>query len=320
LDKTIYKSNLSKRLETTKLIEQFDSCAKKLLSEKIILAWILKSCVEEFKDCSIQWIMTEGIVDDIEVSTNAVNMDEEDITEPELSGSNTEDNSIKEGKVFYDIKFNAKAPNADDYIYLIINLEAQNDERLTYPILKRAVYYVSRMISSQKNTIFYKSDYKKIRKVYSIWVIMNTDKENTITKYSMNEQSLVGEVKANVTDYDLMSIYMIRLGSRIDENDESILRLLGTIFKSRDSKTQERILEEEYNIPMVLPKKGEVNEMSSLGEGIFEEGYDAGGEQKELHFIKTLLMKGKSVEEVADLLDVDIDKVKAIEEKMLVNA
>ena len=320
MDKTIYKSNLSKRLETTKLIEQFDSCAKKLLSEKIILAWILKSCVEEFKDCSIQWIMTEGIVDDIEVSTNAVNMDEEDITEPELSGSNTEDNSIKEGKVFYDIKFNAKAPNADDYIYLIINLEAQNDERLTYPILKRAVYYVSRMISSQKNTIFYKSDYKKIRKVYSIWVIMNTDKENTITKYSMNEQSLVGEVKANVTDYDLMSIYMIRLGSRIDENDESILRLLGTIFKSRDSKTQERILEEEYNIPMVLPKKGEVNEMSSLGEGIFEEGYDAGGEQKELHFIKTLLMKGKSVEEVADLLDVDIDKVKAIEEKMLVNA
>ncbi len=320
MDKTIYKSNLSKRLETTKLIEQFDSCAKKLLSEKIILAWILKSCVEEFKDCSIQWIMTEGIVDDIEVSTNAVNMDEEDFTEPELSGSNTEDNSIKEGKVFYDIKFNAKAPNADDYIYLIINLEAQNDERLTYPILKRAVYYVSRMISSQKNTIFYKSDYKKIRKVYSIWVIMNTDKENTITKYSMNEQSLVGEVKANITDYDLMSIYMIRLGSEIDENNESILRLLGTIFKSRDSKTQERILEEEYNIPMVSPKKGEVNEMSSLGEGIFEEGYDAGGEQKELHFIKTLLMKGKSVEEVADLLDVDINKVKAIEEKMLVKA
>ena len=60
--------------------------------------------------------------------------------------------------------------------------------------------------------------------------------------------------------------------------------------------------------------------MGSLGEGIFEEGYDAGGEQKELHFIKTLLMKGKSVEEVADLLDVDIDKVKAVEENILVNA
>ena len=31
-------------------------------------------------------------------------------------------------------------------------------------------------------------------------------------------------------------------------------------------------------------------------------------------------MKGKSVEEVADLLDVDIDKVKTVEENMLVNA
>ena len=316
MDKTIYNSNLSKRLETTKLIEQFDSCAKKLLSEKIILAWILKSCVEEFKGCSIQWIMTEGIVDDIEVSTNVVDVDEEDITEPELSGSNTEDNSIKEGKIFYDIKFNAKAPNADDYIYLIINLEAQNDESLTYPLLKRAVYYVSRMISSQKNTVFFKSDYKKIRKVYSIWVIMNTDKENTITKYSMNEQSLIGDVKANVTDYDLMSIYMIRLGSKIDENNESILRLLGTLFKSKDSKTQERVLEDEYNIPMAVHRKGDVNNMSSLGEGIYEEGIEKGIEKA----IQTLLMKDKSVEEVADLLDVDIDKVKAVEENMLVDA
>lgn len=145
---------------------------------------------------------------------------------------------------------------------------------------------------------------------------MNSDKENTITKYSMKEQSLIGDVKANVSDYDLMSIYMIRLGTTIDETSESILRLLGTIFKSRNNKDQERILEEEYNIPMIVPRKGEVNDMGSLGEGIFEEG----AEYKELQIIQTLLKKGKSVEEVADLLDVDVDKVKDIEEKMLVNA
>lgn len=319
LDKIKNKSNLSKRLETTKRIEQFDACAKKLLSEKIILAWILKSCVKEFKDCSIQWIMTEGIVDDIEVSTQAVDMDEEDITEAELSGSNTENNSIKEGKIFYDIRFDAKAPNADDYIHLIINLEAQKDEKLSYPLLKRAVYYVSRMISSQKNTVFYKMNYKNIRKVYSIWVIMNSNKENTITKYSMHEQSIVGNVHANVSDYDLMSIYMIRLGRTIDETNESILRLLGTIFKSRNNSDQERILEEEYNIPMIISRKGEVNDMSSLGEGIYEEGVEEGIEKGIEQSIQTLLVKGKSVEEVADLLDVDIDKVKAIEERMLVD-
>ena len=56
--------------------------------------------------------------------------------------------------------------------------------------------------------------------------------------------------------------------------------------------------------------------MGSLGEGIFEEG----AEYKELQIIQMLLKKGKSVEEVADLLDVDIDKVKAVEENILVNA
>jgi len=56
--------------------------------------------------------------------------------------------------------------------------------------------------------------------------------------------------------------------------------------------------------------------MSSLGEGIYEEGIEKGIEKA----IQTLLMKDKSVEEVADLLDVDIDKVKAVEENMLVDA
>ncbi len=175
------------------------------------------------------------------------------------------------------------------------------------------------MISSQKNTVFYKTNYKNIRKVYSIWVIMNSNKENTITKYSMHEQSIVGNVHANVSDYDLMSIYMIRLGRTIDETNESILRLLGTIFKSRNNSDQERILEEEYNIPMILSRKGEVNDMSSLGEGIYEEGIEEGIEKGIERSIQTLLVKGKSVEEVADLLDVDIDKVKAIEEQMLVD-
>lgn len=66
---------------------------------------------------------------------------------------------------------------------------------------------------------------------------------------------------------------------------------------------------------MIISRKGEVNDMSSLGEGIYEEGVEEGIERS----IKTLLVKGKSVEEVADLLDVDIDKVKAIEEQMLVD-
>ena len=47
------KSEIAKDIETTNQKAQYDSCVKKLLSEKIILAWILKECVEEFKPFSI---------------------------------------------------------------------------------------------------------------------------------------------------------------------------------------------------------------------------------------------------------------------------
>ena len=75
----------------------------------------------------------------------------------------------------FDILFHAKAPDTDDLITLIINVEAQkslspkNNEGKIYPLMKRAVYYISRLISSQKETEFTGSDYGKIKKVYSIW-------------------------------------------------------------------------------------------------------------------------------------------------------
>ena len=63
---------------------------------------------------------------------------------------------------------------------LIINVEAQkrlNPKKKTgdtYPLLKRAVYYASRLISSQKGTEFTNSDYDKIKKVYTIWICMES--------------------------------------------------------------------------------------------------------------------------------------------------
>ena len=44
------------------------------------------------------------------------------------------------------------------------------EEYSSYPLTKRAIYYCSRMISAQHGPIFTKSEYGKIRKVYSIWI------------------------------------------------------------------------------------------------------------------------------------------------------
>ena len=72
----------------------------------------------------------------------------------------------------------------------------ENDFYPGYPIIKRALYYCSRMNSSQYGSEFTETHYEKIRKVYSIWICPNPPKkrENTITRYCVQEENLVGQV------------------------------------------------------------------------------------------------------------------------------
>ena len=65
-----------------------------------------------------------------------------------LVGFNTENEEINEGLVRFDIVFYVRM--RDGLSQIIINVEAQKDEPTGYEILNRAIFYVSRLISSQK--------------------------------------------------------------------------------------------------------------------------------------------------------------------------
>ena len=41
--------------------QAYDAACKRVLSEKSILAWIIKSCLDEYRDCSIQEIAEKYI-------------------------------------------------------------------------------------------------------------------------------------------------------------------------------------------------------------------------------------------------------------------
>ena len=133
----------------------YDAACKNVLSEKGIVAHILKTCVEEYKDSTI-----EEIIQCIQGKPEIDKILVQDASLPtRIGGEQTEDASDKEGTIFYDIRFTATVPSSDDEtIELIINLEAQNDFHPGYPLLKRGVYYCSRMISSQYGTVFVQSD------------------------------------------------------------------------------------------------------------------------------------------------------------------
>ena len=318
------KSEIAKSIETTNQEAQYDSCVKKLLSEKIILAWILKECVEEFKPFSIKQIMQESFEDEPQISTVAVDQDELDYEEgsadknfeeggsSRIEGMNTEDNSVREGKVFYDIRFVARVPGTKEPVRLIVNLEAQKSSKTSYPIIKRAIYYVSRMISAQKNRIFTKSHYEKIRKVCSIWIQMNVDEEtaNTITEYSIAEKNIVGNVREKKTDYDLLSVVMLRLGNADQAKNEPILRLLDVLL-SREKQPEEKkeILERDFDIPMTVAMKEEVQVMCNLGEGIYEQGE----RKKAVEIAKNLIFIGTLTDEqIASSTGLTVEEVKEL--------
>ena len=76
------------------------------------------------------------------------------LTGESIAGMVTEDVGINEGKITYDIRYRATAPSGDGFIELIINVEAQNRYNPGYPLVKRGIYYCSRMISKQYGSDF----------------------------------------------------------------------------------------------------------------------------------------------------------------------
>ena len=138
---------------------KYDQACKRVLAEKRFLARILKRCVEEYKDSTFDEIA--GYIEGTpEIGETQMRPDN-----PRITGADTEDGSIFEQTIRYDVKFNAAVPGSDDGIGLIINLEAQKKYDTGYPLVKRGVYYCCRLISSQYGREFTKSHYGKLKKV-----------------------------------------------------------------------------------------------------------------------------------------------------------
>ncbi len=134
------------------------------------------------------------------------------------------------------------------------------------------------MISAQYGTEFINSHYENIKKVYSIWICMNPPKsrENSITRYYIAEENLVGSVKEQKADYDLMAAVMICLGKETDSGTD-LLKLLNVLLSTETgSQDKCQILEEDFHIRMTLALESEVSLMCNLSKGVEEKGIQKG--------------------------------------------
>jgi hypothetical protein len=271
---------------------QYDNSAKRLIAHKIILARILVKTVEEFKGMDPIEVaaLIEGLpyISAVPVEpglTNAVHFQ----NGQRLVGFNTENQELNEGLVRFDIVFYVRMK--DGLSQIIINVEAQKDEPSDYEILNRAVFYVSRLVSSQKERDFENSSYDDIKSVYSIWICMN--------------------------------IIMIGLAKELPEHDETyeLHRLLGALL-SRELTIDEKldIIGNEYDIPLEENFRKDISTMCNLSQGVKEEGIaigrreglEEGRREGHAELITKMYKNGLSIEQIASATDKTVEEVRAI--------
>ena len=256
----------------------YDRACKRLLSEKPILGWILHECLDEYKDVDPLVIANTLIEGNPEVGTAPVHAD--DVAASRIVGIDTEDASLSEGTVRYDIRFSVLLPDSQDRITMMVNVEAQGIFHPGYSLLQRGSYYCARMISSQFGRTFARQHYERLQKACSIWVCPNPPRSfrNTVTRYSMTEQNLVGHAHADRSSYDLMEMVLVCPDGDLQSEGDGILRLLGTLIASdKDIETRKSILSNEFGIPMSEQLAEEVSEVGSfLSKGLEDRAYARG--------------------------------------------
>ena len=293
---------------------QYDTHVKRLLAQKSILAHILVKTIDEFKGMKpedvVKYIEGEPSISVVPVEPGLANMEKPDAAGQRIVGLNTENAEINEGLVRFDIIFYVRMKNGLSQI--IVNIEAQKDEPTEYKILNRAIFYVSRMISSQKERDFVNTNYDDIKQVFSIWICMNMD-DNSLSHIHLTKDELLKPCnwKGNL---DLLNIVLIGITNEIPEHDEKyeMHRLIGALLSS-ELKEQEKldIIEHEYNIPISQEFREDVRIMCNLSTGIEERATEKTSEK----FILNMYKKGYTLDQIADVAETGVDEVEAIIKK-----
>lgn len=272
--------------------------------------------VDEFKGMKpedvVKYIEGEPSISVIPVEPGLANMEKTDATGQRIVGLNTENAEINEGLVRFDIIFYVRMPSVDDakngLSQIIVNIEAQKDEPTEYKILNRAIFYVSRLISSQKERDFVNTNYDDIKQVFSIWICMNMD-DNSLSHIHLTKDEMLKPCnwKGNL---DLLNIVLIGITNEIPEHDEKyeMHRLIGALLSS-ELKEQEKldIIEREYNIPISQEFREDVSIMCNLSQGI---------EDKAIAKVVMNMYKiGYTPNQIADAVGVSVDEVETIIKK-----
>ena len=245
------QSELSKTIDVADVKAQYDAQCKRVLSQREILARILKEVAEEFSGMELEEVAA-CIEGEPEISSVKA---EPGKTNPVITGISTESTVSGEGSIYYDIRFCASVPGNGERIRLIINVEAQKDYYPGYQIPTRGVFYCARMVSSQMGTEFVNVEYR------------------------MEKRDIIPGFPDIKSAYDKLSVIVIGLCDREKSSNElagMLNVLLSPDIPAQDKKKQ---LAEKYDMKMEDGLGKEVDLMCNLSGYVEKKGMERGIEQ-----------------------------------------
>ncbi len=276
--------------------EKYDHYCKRVLSNKDVLARILRHTMKEYRKMSPEDI--RACIEDLSCTLGGPSKTGKDMRgrkqnqkRPEyILGVNTEDSMPGEGSVLYDIRFMARQPGGSQgketthWRQIMVDIEAQTKfwQRRLEP---RAVLYGSKMICSQLGRLYKSPQYEKGRKVYSIWICTDSPRRlgNRIFHIALHRdedyETKPGRAPDKTRYYDRLEIIFIYLNQK-EKHKDPLTDFLSTLL-AKEMPWQERlnILRDRFGLQPDDEMKEEMKEMCNLSEAIERDGIRKGRRQ-----------------------------------------
>lgn len=161
-----------------------DASAKEILSNRIVLASILKYAVDDFNNYT---------VDELISMIPPRHTDDQNDVKARCMATVDEHSGL--AKIEFDVFIEMNVPSQIRHVF--IDVEAQNrikpsnGDGKRYDLQRRGCYYLARMLSSQLDTTD-ANDYSKLSKCYSIWICFGSalqNKESYTLCYNMHKKA-----------------------------------------------------------------------------------------------------------------------------------
>ncbi|WP_051205811.1 hypothetical protein [Butyrivibrio sp. FC2001] len=302
------ETNISQVIDLAAKRAQYDEIVKEILSDKQVLARILKYTLDEFKDAEIEDIIA-NIGDPVISKTR---MEPGYTNTQKVKKESEEDNVPGENKIFYDIRFSAYY--GEELIKILVNIETQRTSKaykLGYHLDNRIIYYLARMISSQKEVEFAHSDYDNLKAVRSIWICMDAaNDEDSINRIRFKQDAIYGkEIEFPNIDKVQGIIIRLRKGQNLEKSKNDLIAMLEEFLGKDETEIKRKRLSEEFNVVINDETERRISEMCNLSQVLIDEGIEKG----ELSGKVTARYEdGMSIEDIAEKTQISIDEVKTI--------